>query len=200
LRYSGQDEVVVGCPIASRERKETEPLVGFFVNPLPVRLDLRGDPSFVSLLGRVRATVLDAYEHQALPFELIVEAVRPPRNPSRHDLFQTIFIFQNAADPAPTIAGLTVTPLEFNFGPARSELDFYLWETPDGLRGHIIFNTALFEAPTIARLLKRWEVLLDDILADPSRPIGALGFDRHVALPALLRLASRPNGSLSSSS
>ena len=199
-RYAGQDEIIVGCPVASRDRKEIEPLIGFFVNPLPVRLDLCGNPTFNILLARVRDTMLEVFANQALPFELIVEAVRPQRNPSRHDLFQTIFVFQNAAPAPPTAEGLTVAPLEFSTGPARSDLDFYLWETSDGLRGHIIFNAELFEVSSIARLLQRWEALVGDIVEDPSRPIGALGFDRRVTLPSLVRLASVPTASPSSSS
>ena len=101
-RYAAQDDVIVGCPVAGRERRELEPLVGFFVNLLPMRIDLRGDPTFVELLSQVRATVLAAYEHQALPFELIVDALQPTRDQRRHVIFQTILAFQNTM-PLPSV-------------------------------------------------------------------------------------------------
>ncbi len=193
-RYAGQDEVIVGCPSAGRDRREIEPLIGFFVNPLPMRLDLRGDPSFAALLARVYETVLAAQANQALPFELIVEAVRPPRDASRHDLFQALFVFQNDVSPPPGASRLAMTPLEFRFGPARSDLDLYLWKTADGLRGHFLFNTALFDTQTVARLAQRWQALIEAILTDPARPLGALGFGRPEALPMFPGLARGPSG------
>ena len=134
-RYAAQEDVIVGCPVAGRERRELEPLIGFFVNLLPMRIDLRGDPTFVELLLQVRATVLAAYEHQALPFELIVDALQPPRDPRRHVIFQTILAFQNTMPLPCAPEGATVAPLEFPEGPARSDLDLYLWKTPEGLAG-----------------------------------------------------------------
>jgi len=191
-RYAGQDDVTVGCPTANRGRREVEPLIGFFVNPLPMRLDLRGAASFAALLARVRATVLAAYEHQALPFELMVEAVQPPRDPGRHVIFQTMLSYQNAAPAAPVAPGLVVEPLEFPEGPARTDLDLYLWEGPEGLRGYFIYDTALFAAPTVARLALRWRTLLESAVENPAGPLSVLRLDRAAALPALPRLAARP--------
>jgi amino acid adenylation domain-containing protein len=181
-RYTGQEEVIVGCPAAGRERREIEALIGFFVNPLPMRLSLSGNPRFSELLARVRRTVLDAYEHQALPFELIVEAVQPPREPGRHPIFQTLLIHQNATGaPVAAPPGLSVEPLVFEEGPARSDLDLYLQETPDGLRGHFIYNTALFAAETASRLAQRWCALLESVADSPDGRLAELRLNRRAA-------------------
>ncbi|MBM3854899.1 MAG: hypothetical protein FJ399_17395, partial [Verrucomicrobia bacterium] len=190
-RYAAQEEVLVGCPVAGRERRELEPLIGFFVNPLPMRVNLLGNPRFAELVARVRRMVLDAYAHQALPFELVVEAVRPARDLARHPIFQVMMIFQGAAPAAPTAPGLTVEPLEFAEGPARSDLDLYLWQSTDGLRGYFLFNTALFEDATISRLARRWLALLQGVTLEPALALAGLRFDGAAALPSLPSLANR---------
>src|SRR5262249_8759513 len=112
-RYTGQEDLCVGTPIAGRNRAEVEGLIGFFVNTLVLRTDLSGDPTFRELLARVRETALGAYAHQDLPFEMLVQSLRPDRDPSHSSLFQVMFILQNAPLKIPSIAGLTAGPFVY---------------------------------------------------------------------------------------
>ena len=114
-RYSGQDDIVVGSPVANRDRSEVEGLIGYFVNMLALRTDLSGDPSFRTLLRRVREVALGAYEHQDLPFEMVVEALQPPRDPSRTPLFQVMFVLQN--NRLPDVAGTELSYTPSDHGP-----------------------------------------------------------------------------------
>jgi len=170
-RYTGHEDIVVGSPIANRTRAEIEGLIGFFVNTLVLRTDLGGNPSFRELLGRVREVALGAYAHQDLPFEKLVEELQPERDMSRNPLFQIMFVFQNAPMAPLELWGLTLSMLEFARGVARVDLEFHLWEVPEGLDGFVLYNTDLFEAGTIARMLSHFQTLLEDIVADPERRI-----------------------------
>src|SRR5262249_29180083 len=111
-RWSGQNDIVTGTPIANRTRRETEGLIGFFVNPMALRTRLDDDPSFRTLVGRVRETALGAYAHQDLPFEKVVEALNPPRDLSRQPVFQVMFTLQNAQASALTLPGLELSLIE----------------------------------------------------------------------------------------
>ena len=173
-RYSGQDDMLVGAPIAGRTRPETEQLIGCFINMLVLRGDLHGNPSFRGLLGRVREVTLGAYAHQDLPFEALVEALQPARDLSRPPLFQVMFVLQNAPATVLELPGLTLTPLPVVQRTAKFDLTLTLIETPEGLGGEFEYRSDLFDAATIARLAGHFETLLADIVADPDRRLSDL--------------------------
>ena len=130
-RYTGQDDIAVGSLIANRNRVELEGIIGFFVNTLVLRTDLSGDPRFRELLQRVREVTLGAYEHQDLPYEKLLEELRPPRDLSRNPLFQVLFVLHNTPQQVPELPGLSVDPLEIDPGTARFDITLEFWETPD---------------------------------------------------------------------
>ncbi len=167
-RYTGQEDVAVGTPIANRNRVEVEGLIGFFVNTLVLRTDLSGNPTFHELLGRVREMVLAAYAHQDLPFEMLVQRLRPERGSSHNPLVQVALMLQNAPMESFEWPGLTVRPLEFETKVSRGALEFQLREGPEGLRGHLLYNTDIFEPATIAQILDHFENLLKEISAHPE--------------------------------
>ncbi len=174
-RHSAQDDLVVGTPIAGRGRAELEPLIGFFVNSLPLRVDLTDNPSFLDLLGQVRQTTLDAYAHQDLPFERLVEEVAPTRSTTHHPIFQMAFAFHNAEDEdGLELPGLAVTPLYPDSQQARLDLELHLDERADGLDGTLFYHTGLFERDTIESLAGRFQTLLAGIARDPTRRVAAL--------------------------
>jgi amino acid adenylation domain-containing protein len=173
-RYSGQHDVVVGSPIAGRRHRELEQLIGFFVNTLVLRTDLSGDPSFRALLGRVKETALGAYAHQDLPFEKLVEELKPPRDLSRQPLFQVTFALQNAPAEELRLPGLNVSRVSSGRRTAKYDLALVVRTHAPTLTGKFEYATALFEAATIARLAGHFERLLEGIVADPQRPISEL--------------------------
>jgi amino acid adenylation domain-containing protein len=173
-RYTGQRDIVVGSPIAGRTRTETEGLIGFFVNTLALRTDLSGDPTFRELLHRVREGAFGAYEHQELPFERLVEELRPERSLSHSALFQVLFTLQNSAVPTPHLAGLEVESVRLERGIARFDLTLYLRDEADGLGALLEYNTDLFDAATAGRMLGHYQTLLESIVADPDRRISSL--------------------------
>ena len=168
-RYTGQDDIVIGAPIAGRTRREVEGLVGFFVNTLALRTDLSGRPSFRELLGRVRATTLGAYAHQDVPFERLVEELQPERDLSRNPLFQVMFSLQNAPLEEFTLPGLRVEQVEIGNDATRFDMEFHLWEGGGVLAGSLIYSTELFDAATVERLLGHFRNLLDGVVADPNK-------------------------------
>jgi amino acid adenylation domain-containing protein len=170
-RYSGQDEFAVGTPIAGRTRPEVQGLIGFFVNTLALRADLSGDPSFRALLARTKETALGAYAHQDVPFEKLVEELRPERDTSRSPLFQVMFTLQNVPMPQVSLPGLTITPLGGEGEAAKFDLSLGLAETPEGLRGTLFYRTALFDRRTMERFLEHYRLLLEAAAADPDRPL-----------------------------
>jgi amino acid adenylation domain-containing protein len=172
-RYSNQDDVLVGIPIAGRARKETEPLIGFFINMLVMRGDLSRAPSFLELLGRVRETALAAYAHQDLPFEKLVEELQPQRDLSRSPLFQVTFQVQNIPVES---KGLRLPKLQLQrYGrdgaTAQFDLSLTMIEGAETLGGTIVYDLELFDDSAIGRLLSRFENLLAGIVADPSRSV-----------------------------
>ena len=187
-RYAGQDDIVVGSPIASRNRREIEDLIGFFANSLALRTDLSGNPTFDALLAQVRETTLGAYANQDVPFEMLVEHLQPKRDLSRNPLFQVVFALQNAPLAPWALRGLDVEPLELDNETTRFDLELHLWERSAGLSGYFIYNMDLFDASTMRRMSAHFAALLADIAAHPERPIGALEWDRQAPLtpaPAL---------------
>ncbi len=175
-RYSGQDDFAVGTPVANRPLREVEGLIGYFVNVVVLRTDLSGRPTFRDLLARVRSTVLEAFEHQELPLDQVVEAVRPPRDPSRTPLFQVMFALQNNAMPVFEGEGLTIEPLELRdgSGTAKFDLTLGLAETAGELIGLIEYDSDLFDRSTIERLAGHFQVLLAAIVANPDEQVGKL--------------------------
>jgi len=170
-RYTGQEDIAVGFPIANRNRTEIETLIGFFVNTLVLRTDLSGNPRFQDLLERVRETTLQAYAHQDLPFERLVEELEPDRDPSRNPLVQVVFALQNSPARMPELPNLTVTSVDLEIQTTRFDIECHLWETPEGLIGKFIYNTELFEPETGSRMLEHFMRLLEQIGAAPDRPI-----------------------------
>jgi amino acid adenylation domain-containing protein len=174
-RDARQDEVVVGTPVAGRVRRETEPLVGFFVNTLALRADLSGDPTFAQALARVRRTTLEAFAHQEVPFEAVVDAVQPERSMSRTPLFQASFTLLAAESGAPLVLpGLEVAPLGGAGITAKFDLTLAMAERADGLAAVLEYRTALFDAETADRMLARLQTVLRWAAEDPHRPLSTL--------------------------
>src|SRR5882724_3162520 len=170
-RYSGQEEVVIGSPIANRNRAEIEELIGFFVNTLVLRVKAVRGESFAELLQRVREVSLEAYGHQDLPFEKLVEELQPERSLSHAPLFQVVFTFQNAPTHSVALQGLTLTPLEINRLTAKLDFTLELGETADGVAGFVEYSTDLFDATTVERMVGHYRVLLENIVVDPKQLI-----------------------------
>lgn len=165
---TGQADFLVGVDIANRDRLDTEALIGFFVNQLALRADLSGDPSFGELLERAREAALGAYAHQDLPFDRVVEALRPRRSPGRNPLIQVMFSQYNVPDILPSLEGLELHPLDLGGGAAIYDLNLYFLDTPDGLQGVLRYDADLFEPATAARWLEEYEALLGWALASPG--------------------------------
>jgi non-ribosomal peptide synthetase component F len=174
FRYSGQDDIAVGTPIAGRTRPELEGLIGFFVNTLVVRGDLSGDPGFRDLLGRIHRTAIEAYAHQDLPFEKLATVAHRDRDASRTPLFQVMFALQNLPLPPLRAPDLLFTPLETPTGTSKFDLTLFATEVPEGLRLTMEYSTDLFDAATVDSMLAHYQVLLEQIIAHPDQPIGAL--------------------------
>src|SRR5882724_8750712 len=201
-RYSGQDDVAVGSPIANRDRGEVESLIGFFVNMLVLRTDLSGDPTFGELLDRVRQVALGAYAHQSLPFEKLVEELRPDRDLRRTPLFQVSFQLLNVPATPLDLPGLTLVPFSSAARSAKFDLDLALLEGEEQLRGPLDYDADLFDGTTIERLLAHLDQLVEGALASPGSRLSELPLltsaergqvvgewnDTRAALPADRRL------------
>jgi amino acid adenylation domain-containing protein/thioester reductase-like protein len=173
-RVSGQDDVSVGTPIANRPRLETEGLVGFFVNTLALRTRLAGVPTFRALVARVRETALAAYAHQEVPFELVVDAVAPARDPGRSPLVQVMLAVHNTPQPPLDLGGLRVSPLALASATAKFDLTLSLVPDGEGLTGALEYSTDLFDDATAARLVALFETLLAGATAEPDAPLAGL--------------------------
>ncbi|PMB52380.1 non-ribosomal peptide synthetase [Fischerella thermalis CCMEE 5201] len=182
-RYTGQQEIVVGSPIANRNRAEIEGLIGFFVNTLVLRTNLAGNPSFEELLKRVREVALGAYAHQDLPFELLVEQLQPERDLRHTPLFQVMFVLQNAPMSALELPGLSLTPLESDSDTAKFDLTLSMIETESGLVGRLEYNTDLFVESFIQRMAGHLQTLLEGVVANPQHRLSELPllteFEQH---------------------
>jgi amino acid adenylation domain-containing protein len=174
-RLTDRNDIVVGIDVANRNRIETEDLIGFFVNLLPIRADLSGNPAFTALLKRIRDVAMNAYAHQDLPFDKLVEELKPERDMSRHPLVQAVFVLQNLPARAPQISGLALSPLEVGRETAKFDLTLFTEEKEQGLVATWVYNSDLFDDSTIARLASRFETLLSGIVARPDAPLKALG-------------------------
>jgi amino acid adenylation domain-containing protein len=176
-RWSGQQDIVVGTPIANRTRVETESLLGFFVNTLPIRTDLSGNPTFRELLARVRETALSSYVNQDLPFEKMVEAMQPVRDPSRQPLFQVMFALQQWPSQGTKTSGslgLQILGEDYLNPTAKFDITLTMSSTAAELAGTFEYSADLFEAATIERMAGHFNVLLAQIIADPERGIEEL--------------------------
>ncbi|RYZ36054.1 MAG: amino acid adenylation domain-containing protein, partial [Myxococcaceae bacterium] len=173
-RYSGQEDVLIGSPIAGRRHAEAEALIGYFANTVVVRTQVKDTLSFRELLAQVRTTTLGAYEHQDLPFEKLVEVLNPERDLSRTPFFQVTFTLQNAPMPELVLPELTLRPMDSELRFSLFDLQLLLGRTPDGFGGTLLYNTALFSPETMAGLVQRFQVLLDVVLASPDVPVSRL--------------------------
>jgi amino acid adenylation domain-containing protein len=172
--YSGQDDVVVGTPIANRNRVEIEGLIGFFVNALVLRTDLSGNPTCRELLRRVREVCLGAYAHQDLPFERLVEDLRVDRDLSRNPLFQVMFVLQNAPVKAVDLQGLRLEPVPAEGGTTHFDLTLHIVDTEQGLLATAAYSSDLFDGATITRMLEHFQTLLEAIVNNPERHLSEL--------------------------
>ncbi len=174
-RYTGQEVISVGTPLAGRRRVEIEPLIGFFVNSLVMCTSLQGRPSFHTLVGRVREVTLGAFSHQDVPFERLVEVLQPERDLSRNPLFQVLFAVQQPiAKLGFEGAGLRCRLLEFGEATVRFDLEFHLWEESDGIQAMLIYNRDLYEHASVERIAGHFQTLLGAALAQPNVPVANL--------------------------
>ncbi|MEM7552754.1 MAG: amino acid adenylation domain-containing protein, partial [Cyanobacteria bacterium P01_A01_bin.84] len=173
-RYSGQSDILIGSPIANRNRSEIEALIGFFVNTLVLRTQFEDNPSFSELLVQVRETTLKAYEYQDVPFEQIVEVLQPKRSLSHSPLFQVMFVLQNAPIGKVELPGVTLSQLEQDTTVAKFDLTLSMTETDQGLVGEWEYNTDLFDKQTIERMVAHFQNLLEKIVENPSQKVGSL--------------------------
>jgi amino acid adenylation domain-containing protein len=172
--YSRQTDIVVGTPIANRNQIETESIIGLFVNTLALRTDLAGDPPFSELLKRIRETTLGAYAHQGLPFEKLVEELKPERDPSRNAVFQVMFGLHTVPAAPLELAELKLAPFEIENTTAKFDLLLNLEETPQGLVGALDYSTDLFDTSTAAAMLEDYTLLLRRIIEQPDARLSRL--------------------------
>ncbi|HYK43323.1 MAG TPA: amino acid adenylation domain-containing protein [Thermoanaerobaculia bacterium] len=172
--FSGEEDIVIGSPVAGRIRVETERLIGFFLNTLVLRVDLSGDPSFRELLGRVRETALGAYAHQDLPFERLVDELRPSRTLAHNPLFQVWLVLQNAPGEGLHLPEASVEGVDVPIRTARHDLQITFWETGAGLQGLVDYSTDLFEDSTVAGMVEDFISLLGVISERPDTRLSAL--------------------------
>ena len=174
-RYSGQDDMVLGAAIANRNHTEVEGMIGFFANTLVLRTSLAGDPSFRELVERVKDTALNAYAHQDLPFERLVEELQPERSLSYNPLFQVLFSLENTPRRSFELRELHIQALPGGAGTsAKVDMAFFLLEAADGFTVRVEYNTDLFDDSTIDRMLRHYQVLLEGALANPGLRLSEL--------------------------
>lgn len=198
-RYGGQSDVVVGTAIAGRTDRDLEGLIGCFVNSLVLRTDLSGEPTVRELLGRVRETTLGAYAHQDVPFEHLVQRLRPPRNLGASPLFQVLFVLQNTPRTAMHIPRLEASVLEAHNGLAKFDLTLSMTETPDGLHAALEYRTDLFDPATMQQMLHDLRVVWEGMTLNPLQQIGHLSLNargsvdqRWLSASRVLRAVSLP--------
>jgi amino acid adenylation domain-containing protein/non-ribosomal peptide synthase protein (TIGR01720 family) len=184
-RYTGQTDISVGTPVLTRTKVETEGLIGFFVNTLVLRTRFTADLGFQELIAKVRETCVEAYAHQDMPFERLVQELAPDRDPSRTPLFQVLFTVLNAPSEAMTLPGLTLRTGGQERATSKFDLSLGFWEGPNGLAGAIEYSTDLFDAATVQRLISHLQALLEGIVRAPSTSVGTLpllGAEEHTRL------------------
>lgn len=193
FRYTGQEDISVGSSIANRNRTEVENLIGFFVNTLVLRAKLNASMTFLELLDRVRAITLEAYAHQDVPFEKVVEVLQPERALGDHPLFQVMFEMQNAPMEPRQLPGLELSLVEIHNGSAKFDLSLEMRETAQGLIASVEYSTDLFDSASIDRLLKDYETLLRAIASDPHRCLSDLPMLSEIENHQILVDRAAPN-------
>ncbi|MEO8673905.1 MAG: condensation domain-containing protein, partial [Tahibacter sp.] len=188
-RYSGQNDIAVGSPIANRSRSELEGLIGFFANTLVLRARIAAGMSFRQLLNQVRDTTLAAYEHQDLPFEQLVEIIKPQRSMRYTPLFQVMFAVQNNAADIPALAGLNVEPILTEGHVAKFDLNVSVEETADGVIGSIEYSTDLFELATIQRLQRHFVRLIEKCIENPDQDMASFDLMSTIETAELVGLS-----------
>ncbi|MDH6349569.1 linear gramicidin non-ribosomal peptide synthetase LgrD [Brevibacillus sp. 1238] len=180
-RYTNQDDILVGTPIAGRNKQETEQLIGYFINTLVLRTDMSGHPSFRELLARVRETALEAYAHQDVPFEKLLDELQLERSMSYSPLFQVMFILQNIPVQAEPAGDIQLSSFDLELGAVTSKFDMTVTmvETPDGLLATLEYNKALFDSSTITRMVEHFHKLMEEIVANPDQSITLLPLMRE---------------------
>jgi Condensation domain len=177
-RYSGQDDIVMGTPFAGRHRSELESMIGYFINPLALRVDLSDDPTFRELLGRARETTLSAFEHADVPYEMVVRATTPERDLSQTPVFQVMMVLHNPEwerqRPKFEPRGVTAAEIVHEKGWAKFDLLLGMSQRPTGLNTTWEYSTELFDDATAKRIARHFEKLLESIVDDPDRPISRL--------------------------
>jgi len=173
-RYTDQKDILVGTPIAGRSRAELEPLIGFFVNMVALRTNYDEDPSFRELLTQVREAALGAYAHQEVPFEKLVEEIQPERAMDRNPIFQAVFALQNAKQPTLQMEGVSVPAGNAASPKTKFDLEVYLSDGPGGLTGSFTYSLDLFEPAFIARMVERFQRLMEKVLAEPNAELSTL--------------------------
>lgn len=185
-RVAGQSDLIVGTPIANRTRKETEGLIGFFVNTLAIRTQLSQQTTIADVIAAVREACLEAYAHQDTPFEKLVDVLQPSRDVSRSPIFQAMFDLQNAPVADLQVSGLEFEAIEVETTTAKFDLSMTVQEANDGLIVGLEYNTDLFEAATVTRLLHQYELIAASLVRDIRMPVGSLPLltsgERHVLL------------------
>ncbi|MFJ3020747.1 amino acid adenylation domain-containing protein [Streptomyces tendae] len=184
-RFTGDHRVVVGTPSAGRNRVEEEPLVGFFVNSLPLCTDLSGDPAFRDLLRRAQSVLLDALDGQEVPFERIVEELDVPHDPGRHPLFDVMLVLQSVEERPPALDDVTLTPVVIDNGTSKFDLTLNVDRVDGTVSGWLEHRTDLFAPRTAERLLQQFATLLEAAVNDPGRRVTDLPLDRREQLAAL---------------
>lgn len=173
-RYTGADDISLGTQVAGRDDPDLEPLVGLFINTLVLRFELPGDPTVAALCDQVSAVVLDAFEHQLMPLEKLIEIVKPPRDPSRNTLFSVNFIFQRSFIQNARAGSFELIDMPSVSAGAMYDLNFFMVERPEGWRFSCEFNTSLFERATVTRMLGHFVRIVDTLVANESRKISEL--------------------------
>ncbi|MCM3338072.1 non-ribosomal peptide synthase/polyketide synthase [Paenibacillus sp. MER TA 81-3] len=174
-RYSGQDSLCVGIPVANRNRPEIEGLIGFFVNMLPIRADFTASATVRDMLQQVRETTLDAFDHQDLPFEQLVEVIQPERSLTHSPLFQVIFDLQTKQMSTIELPGLSTTPMKIELGESKFDLGLTMAEIPEGMLASFNYNTDLFQAERMERMMEHFCTLLEQMAEYPDRPLAEIG-------------------------
>ncbi len=186
-RYTRQEDIIVGSPIANRQRQELEPLIGCFVNTLVMRTQFKENPTFTQVLTQVRQTALDAYSHQDLPFEKLVEELQPERSLSHSPLFQVMFVLQNTPRECRELPGLKITPIKLNRIVAKFDLTLSMRKVAgDSFVGFLEYNSDLFEAETIERMVGHFQTLLSAIVENPQQRVSELPLLRRAERHQLL--------------
>jgi non-ribosomal peptide synthetase component F len=184
-RYTDQDDMASGLATANRNDLDTEKLIGFFVNMLVLRTDLSGNPTFMELLDRVREVCLQAYAHQHLPFEKLVEQLKPQRELSRTPFFQVVIQMLNPAKPELQVSGLKITAMEIESGMPHFDLILSFSESQQQLTGVLEYNSELFDETRILRMLDHYQILLAEIAADPNQRLCEIPLESEAPLNTL---------------